>query len=261
MAYEKRLYQILYPNQALVASQYNPNEFARHYSSGSTRYYHGKLLFSSVDIEFRHPYFNIEEELEHVKLHEDGRPKATRFISNYRVLEHIGLNAIGNLYLTTPEGYCLELVKAPIEYPDPEEKLRIFTEISPLRMLVLTQFDFVEFGKNITHPENRKGAPSIIYTQCDFDVDSFLEEFANNPFMIPPIPGLHPSKLREAIMEMKANEYKKTKGLSLDCSFDSFPYKLIRRGFMIASSKEHNFYPMPSGEEIEKKNYKFWKYM
>jgi hypothetical protein len=79
--------------------------------------------------------------------------------------------------------------------------------------------------------------------------------------MHPPIPGLHPSKLRDAIVEMRTQKDKPTKGLRLDSSFDTIPYKLIRHGFMFASQEATKFFPMLSREEIERTNYRFWRAM
>ncbi len=261
MQYDNHLYQILAPNPALVASQLNPEDFAKHYTAGSVRYYAAKVVFAEIDIDFRHPYFKIDEGIAGLVPHEDGRPKATKFISSYRVLEHIDFNAIKRLFLTTPEGYTLELGSAPYTKTHEPGYLRIFAEIAPLRMLVLTNHDFPAFGRAITNPDYAKGAPKQFYTQIELDIDDFLKEFEEHPTMHPPIPGLHPSKLREAVMELR-NEPKKTiKGLRLDSSFDTIPYKRIRHGFMFASQSETLFFPMPSRTEIEETNYRFWRAM
>jgi len=87
MEYKNRLYMVLYPNQSLIASQYDPEMFARHYTSG------------------------IENILKDLKPHSDGRPKATKFIASYRVLEHVELSALGKLYLSTEEGHCIGIEK------------------------------------------------------------------------------------------------------------------------------------------------------
>jgi len=102
MEYKKRLYQILYPNNSLVASQLNPEQFGKHYQVGTSRHYVGKVIFAEVDADFRSDFFNIEEGFADVVPHTDGRPKATKFICSYRVLEHIDLDALKNLYLVTP---------------------------------------------------------------------------------------------------------------------------------------------------------------
>jgi len=259
--YESHLYTILYPNPALVASQYGPMEFARHYSMGSTRHYDGKVIFAELDVAFRHPYFDIETGMQALVPHEDGRPKATKFISTYRVLEHIEFNAIRRLYLTNPDGSCMGLDRAPYEKVHKPDFLRIMAEITPLRMLVLTNFDFHQYGKWITQPNNPKGAPKVLYTQFDLTISDFLKDFEDNPLMNPPLPSLHPSKLRDAILELQTTTLKHTKGLGLDCNLNRKSYGRIRHGFMFASQSEEVFFPFPSLEEIERDNYRFFRGM
>lgn len=261
MEYENHLYQILSPNQALIASQNTPEDFARHYSAGSTRFYEGKVIFAELDIDFRDPYFDIDGALASLQPHEDGRPKATRFISTYRVLEHTDFKAIKQLYLTSSEGYCLALSEAPYDKVHHVGFLRIFAEIAPLRMLVLTSFNFQEFGKYITDPDYRKGVPKLFYTQIELDTEEFLRELERRPTMNAPITGLHPSKLRDAINELKTHPDKNTKGLNLDSSLDQIPYRRLRHGFMFASQDETKFFPMPTLAEIERTNPRFWRTM
>ncbi|MBK1632195.1 hypothetical protein CKO31_15905 [Thiohalocapsa halophila] len=261
MQYDSHLYQILAPNPALVASQLEPEDFAKHYTSGSVRYYAGKVVFAEIDLSYRHPYFKIDEALATLKPHDDGRPKATKFISTYRVLEHIDLEAIQRVILGTPEGYALELQAAPYDKTHEEGFLRIYAEIAPLRMLVMSRLDFPAFGKYVTDPAFPKGAPKQFYTQIELDIEHFLKEFEQRPTMHPPIPGLHPSNLRAAITELRDNPGKDTKGLRLDSGFDNIPYKLIRHGFMFASQETTRFFPMPSHTEIEATNYHFWRAM
>jgi hypothetical protein len=258
MAQQNRLYVILHPTTALIGSQLTPDQLARHYTVGPTRHYRGKVIFAEVDIAFRNPYFRIDAAIVELKPHEDGRPKATKFISCYRVLEHLDLSALKNLYLSSEEGYCLEIESRPYSV-DEQEAESIYAEISPLRMLVLSRLDFVDFGRFITDPDNSIGAPKFLYTQIDLNVAEFMSEYNQNPFMQPPIANLHPSIVRDAVLELRSGRHKSNKGLSLRSNLDNLSYKLIRKGFMFSSGREERFYPMPSLAEIEKKNLKFWK--
>ncbi len=262
MNYVTRLYSILYPNTSLIASQLDPEQFAKHYISGSTRHYDGKMMFAELDPEYRNEYFQIDAAFKEVKPHEDGKPKATKFISCYRVLEHIRLSAIRKLYLTTSEGHCLELAPGAYqENPGESGTLRVYAEIAPLRMLAMARHSFVEFGKYITDPTNPKGAPALFYTQLELSVDEFLSEFDANPMLLSPIPGLHPSKLRDAIVELRNKRSKPLKGISLHSTFEKIPYRTVQGGFMFASKGEHLFFPMPDSHVIENTNYRFWKHM
>ena len=261
MEYQNRLYTILYPNNALIASQMDPEHFAKHYTSGSSRHYSGKVIFAEIDVNYRNDYFCIEEQLKKVRHHSDGRPKATKFISTYRVLENLSIDSFKKLYLTTPEGYVLGLESAPHDAVHEEGSVRVYAEISPMNMLVLSEFNFPEFGTLITDPANPKHAPKQLYTQLDINILEFLEEFEQNPFQQSPIRSIHPSTLRDSFYELKRLVDKHNKGLSLNCSMDEFSYKLIKHGFMIASQDGNRFFPIPPLLDIEKANFKFWRTM
>jgi hypothetical protein len=262
MDYPIRLYVILYPNTSLIASQLGPEQFAKHYISGSTRHYDGKMMFAEINPTYRHPYFRIDEALKEVHPHEDGRPKATKFISCYRVLEHIKLDVLERLYLTTSEGHCLGLDVGSHQESETESgKLRVYAEIAPLRMLALARHSLEEFGHYITDPNNAKGAPVLFYTQLELEVDEFLSDFDANPMLVSPIPGLHPSKLRDAILELRNKRSKPLKGISLHSTFEKIPYRIVQGGFMFASAGATRFFPLPDLHVIENLNYKFWKHM
>lgn len=261
MEYQNRMYQILYPNQGLVLSQLAPEAFARHYLIGSVRHYSGKLVFAEIDINFRHPYFEIEEALTHMVPHEDGAPKHTKFVCSYRVMEHMDFDMIKSLYLSSSEAHILELKPREYDKTHASGFLRTFAEIAPMSMLVMSPYDMVEFGRFITAPRNPKGAPKLFYTQIELNVDEFLANFEKNPFMQAPFPFLHPSKLRDSILQMKIKPEKKTKGLALYCPLDQISFKLIRHGFMFASQEKVRFFPMPSLHEIETSHFKFWQDM
>ncbi|MCF7816614.1 MAG: hypothetical protein K9M54_01930 [Kiritimatiellales bacterium] len=260
MNYENRIYMVLYPNATLIASQLEPEMFARHYTSGSSRHYSGKVVFAEVDAAYRNDFFDIENILKELKPHEDGRPKATKFIASYRVLEHVDLSAIGKLYITTQEGHCLGLERG--EHGSlGEDAIRIYAEIEPMHMLVMSRFNPSDFGAYITDPANHKSAPKQFYTQLNIDIPEFLKEFEQNPFQPSPVASLHPSTIRDGYLEMLSNPDKKSKGMTLDSNLDSISYRLLKHGFTFATKGESIFYPLPSQREIEAKNLKFWRTM
>ena len=45
---EIHLYVIMWPNYALVASNLPPEEFGKHYTLGSSRYFHGQVVFAEI---------------------------------------------------------------------------------------------------------------------------------------------------------------------------------------------------------------------
>lgn len=261
MDYEKRMYMVLYPNQTLIASQYDPEMFARHYTSGSSRHYSGKVIFAEVDVDYRNNFLDIESILDNLTPHKDGRPKATKFIASYRVLEHVELPAIGRLYLSTEEGHCIGIDKGGGCKEHEEGFIRVYAEIAPMHMLVMSRLTPPNFGRYITDPNNRKSAPAQFYTQLDINLVEFIEEFEKNPFKPSPIKSIHPSTIRDGFHELMSLPNKRTKGMALDSSMDNISYRLLRNGFTFASMGECMFYPIPSHSEIESTNFKFWRTM
>ncbi len=260
MEYQKRLYQILYPNNSLVASQLTPEQFGKHFLVGTARHYEGKVIFTEVDANYRHDFFNIDEAMSAVFPHEDGRPKATKFISSYRVLEHIDLNAIKSLYLVTSNGRTLELKQGTHDTPHQPGFIRTYAQICPTTVLSMTKLDATEYARYITDPSHNKWVPKLFFTQIELPVEQFLQDFEESPFMAPPFPFVHPAKLRDSILELKKTD-KESKGISLNSEMEKIPYTKIRHGFWLAQGQKSLFFPMPATETIKKENHQFYKEM
>ena len=261
MSSEQHLYLILHPNHSLIASQLPPEHFIKHYVQGSSRYFEGRLIFAEIDPTWRQPFFDIDGAFADLVPHPDGRPKATKFIKSYRVLEHIDLSALGILYFCNPSGQSVEL-KASDEEPELRgDEMRIMVEINPVRFMVLTRYELGRFAAFITDPKNSKGAPSMFFTQLEFSIEDFMAEFDENPFLSSFVPGIHPARLHEAVLEIKNTPGKYVKGISLDCPIDKISYKMLRHGFMFARGSETKFYPLLPVDEVERSHYSFWKTM
>ncbi len=260
MAYPKRLYQILYPNNSLVASQLTPEQFGKHFLVGTARHYEGKVIFTEVDADYRHDFFNIDEAMAAVFPHEDGRPKATKFISSYRVLEHIDLDAIKSLYLVTSNGRTLELNQGTHDAPHQPGFIRTYAQICPTTVLSMTKLDAPEYARYITDPSHNKWVPKLFFTQIELPVEQFLQDFEESPFMAPPFPFVHPAKLRDSILELEKTD-KESKGISLNSEMEKIPYTKIRHGFWLACDQKSLFFPMPATETIKKENHQFYKEM
>jgi hypothetical protein len=263
MAEDRHLYLVVHPNHSLVASQLDAERFIRHYVRESARYFEGKLLFVELDPDFRDPYFDIEAAYAQLKPHEDGSPKATKFVSSYRVLEHVSLEAMGALYLCDGSGGFVALDPSS-EGPRPEtEELRVILEIDPVRFIVLTRLGLGDYASFATDPSNSKGAPKMLYTELDLSIDDFMRESEEGPYVASAYPGIHPERLRFAVRELRRSQGKDVKGIALNCPFDRVSYKLLRGGFAFADgpSKALKYYPLLPLEEVERRHYKFWKNM
>lgn len=254
---ETRLYVIISPNYALVASQLDPRAFGRHYAIGSSRYFSGTIVFAEIDNSYRNDFFRIDELLKEVKAGPDGRPKRTKFIATYRVLEHIDLQAFRNMYMVSAEGEVLELKQAPYEREHRSGFVRTFQEICPFSSIVLSHMTPPEFGQYITDPQQPKGAPKVAFTQIELNIDEFLEHIETNPFHPSPLPNVHPQKLRDQILEIKGSPDKRTKGVSMESALDKLPFFRLRNGFWIATHGDMIYYPIPDEATLERDAYLF----
>jgi hypothetical protein len=271
MAVERHLYLIVHPNHSLVASQLEPELFIRHYVRDSSRYFEGKLAFVELDPDFRHPYFEIDGAYAQLKPHENGSPKATKFISSYRVLEHVDFDAMGTFYLCDASGGYVALDSASSDAskdglpPRSNDELHVILEIDPVRFIVLTKLSLGEYARFATDSSNAKGAPRMLYTELDISIDDFMRESEENPYVSSFFPGIHPERLRSAIRELRTSPGKDVKGISLYCPLDRISYKLLRGAFVFAggggSRAQVKHYPLLSLDEVEKRFYKFWKNM
>ena len=109
----KRIFIYLY-SPSINVSMLSPEEFGTYYAVGSSKNPGTSHVFE-VDPNYRNPYFHMDEALKRCVPHEDGRPKASIYVSVYRVLEHIDPDALLDLYLTTQDGRTLGL-KASDEF-------------------------------------------------------------------------------------------------------------------------------------------------
>ncbi len=260
MSYQKHLYAIMYPNFALVASQLEPADFGRYYSVGSARYYSGKMIFIEVDSNYRNENLPIDEYLDQTREHPDGSPKMTKFISSYRVLEHLSIESLGALYAATVTGDVLCIQPQKFSPNPSNSRINIIQELNPVQMLVASSYDQAALGKYLTTPGNPRGCPKLFFTQIDLDVDKFLADWKQNPFLAAPIPGVHPQKLATVLEALKADSQARTKSIGIQSIFDRMSYSRISNGFFVVAGDELKFYPMPSQEVLQRDHYSWWKH-
>lgn len=259
--YEKHLYMIVFPINALVASQLEADKFGEHYTTGSAKHFSGKVIFAEIDINYRNDHFDLESYIELTVSHENGEPKKTKFISSYNVLEHIELDAIKTLFLCTSNGKVLSI--SPSEYGAVNKPglLRIYQEITPLDTLVASTKDQREFGKFITTETKSKGAPKICFTQIDFNIQQFLDSNKNKEIFHIDLPSVNPYRFYDCINELKDNPDKLTKTIGLGSLLKEVSYKFLRHGFWFACGNQLKFFPMPSISDLEDKYFYWWKYV
>ena len=117
--------------EALIASMLTPMDFGSYYAVGMEKKSRGRPSILAVDRGFSSDYFPMSEIDSRCVPHPNGEPKHSVYLSVYRVLEHVPLSAIGNLYLATRDGRVMEI--APTKtLPKFPKAFRFYQEICPV---------------------------------------------------------------------------------------------------------------------------------
>ncbi len=246
------LYLSLIP-EALIASMLTPEEFGSYYAVGSKKKTAGQAIFFEIDPDFDSQYFRIKEGVSRCVPHEDGTPKASIYISVYRVLEHVPIDAMGKLYLVTQDGRTLGLEKSEA-IPDLDGGSHLYKEIAPVTPLVGSRLNPLEFYDLIVkNPTSLVTLPAIAFTELR------LGELADNPEMgeIGDLPYSNLDHLREVLKDLKTKPVA-TKMVDR-ASPAPFAYRTVKNGFFIGNQSEIAYYPMPSHQELRENNYRWWR--
>ncbi|MGD8966082.1 MAG: hypothetical protein PVI07_01115 [Anaerolineae bacterium] len=252
MSRDVHLYLSLVP-EALIASMLTPEEFGVYYAVGTAKKARGQAMFFEVDPDFRHDYFRIEEGIRRCVPHEDGRPKASIYISVYRVLEHVALDAIERLYLVTSDGRVLG-VDAGEKLPESTEGLHLYQEIAPVHPLVVSPLGPRQFYELIVRSPNiLLRLPAICFAELRLGKLADDPEHGN----IGDLPYSRIGHLRQCLMELAT----KTVDAKMVNRTEpaTFPYRTIKSGIFVGNEAELKFFPLPPYDELRTKHYRWWR--
>jgi hypothetical protein len=239
--------------ESLVASMLPPERFGAYLAVGTRKRSRGIAVFFDVDPEIETDYFDLKAAEERCVPHPDGQPKHTVYVSIYRVLEHVPLSALGSLWLTTRDGRVLELEpgELPEDYPG---KYHLYQEICPVHPRIASRMDPVQFGKFITEPGKPIWLPKVFFTEMK------LREWNEDPEMDVPrdLPYSQMNHMQDCLLQLKNEPEKQTKTVNRTQQ-QSFRYRCVRNGFFVGDQERVRYYPMPSAETLERKNYEWWR--
>lgn len=246
------LYLSLIP-EALVASMLSPDEFGSYYAVGSQKKSRGQAIFFELDPDYRNEFFEIKEGIKRCIPIEDGSPKQSIYISIYRVLEHVSIDAIQKLYLVTKDGRTLGLDSSD-NFPMGTERLHLYQEIAPVSPLVVSNRNPVEFYKLIVKsPTSLLTLPAICF------VDLRLGELAEDPVYgaVGDLPYRNIDHLRECLVELST---KTALAKMVDRVHSAtFPYRTIKTGIYVGNTDKLLYFPMLSREELRSENYHWFR--
>ena len=246
------LYLSMIP-EALIASMLTPEEFGVYYALGSAKKSRGQAIFFEIDPSFRHDYFRIDEGFRRCVPHDDGTPKRSVYISVYRALEHVDLNAILKLYLVTKDGRTLGLDRHD-ELPEETDGLHLYQEIAPVHPLVASTL-----GPQALYELIVKNPSSLLYLPAICFAELRLGTMAQNPEDAPvgDLPYSNIGHLRQCLVDLRTKQVHTKMVNRVEPA--TFSYRTIKSGLFVGNSEQLLTFPLPSREELRTEHYRWWR--
>jgi len=236
---------------SLIASQLPPIDFGNYLAVGTRKRVRGQAIFCELEIEKME---NLPGDYMSERLvpYEDGEPKRSLFLSIYRVLEQVALEAIKNLYLVTDDGKVLELEQATYK-PSPKDIVHLYQQFNPITTRVASKLTPPEFIQFLTDTSNPVSAPKVFLAELKLGK---LSKDSYAPLLDLPYPN--PDHLRDCLDRLTASKERLTKTVIRQFKGD-LSYRTVKDGFFIGAQDKTIYFPFPSIEDLEHKYYYWWR--
>ena len=246
------LYLSLIP-EALIASMLTPEEFGAYYAVGTEKKSRGQAIFFEIDPEFRSEGFQIEEAIKRCIPHEDGSPKQSIYISVYRVLESIPIEAIKSLYLTTQDGRTLG-IEPSAALPADDDGLHLYREISPVSPLVVSSLGPKDFYELIV-----KNPTSLIKLPAVCFVELRLGDLAQDPVNadVGDLPYTNIEHMRGCLKALRTKAVNTKMVDRLPAG--GVPYRTVKNGFFVGNTEKLLFFQLPDEKTLVDQYYRWWR--
>ena len=251
MAMTIHFYMLCYRFEALVASHLEPEAFGRYMAVGTQKNIRGNVLFFEIDRSLRSEYFRLDDIEQRCAPHIDGSPKRSKYISVYRVLEHLPLSVLGKLYLCTADGRVMGLDPSPYDEKDEGTGPNLYEELCPVFPLVVSALSPASFLKFMTDPKNPVCVPRLFFVDMLLDRDE-------SGMLAGYLPYPDPLHIVDCIRDLERGGDKKTKTVSRSPRLHGF-FRTIRRGFFLGDQTGLLFYAFPDRRYLEVEQAKWWR--
>lgn len=237
--------------ESLVASQLPPVEFGNYLAVGTRKRTRGQAVFFELDPD-KLPDLPRDYMNERLVPYKDGDPKHSVYLSIYRVMEKVPMDAIKSLFLVTDDGRVLE-IKAGKYKPDPADQVHLYQQFNPITTRVASKLTPPEFINFLTDPEKLVSTPRL------FIVELTLGRLAMDSYApIHDLPYPNPDHLRDCLSRLKSSRERLTKTVIRQYKGE-LSYRTIRNGFFIGEMENYLYFPFPGTEDLEDKYYYWWR--
>ena len=241
--------------EALIGSMLAPAAFGAYLSTGTKKRNKGQSMFIEIDFEKAGNVIDKNYLKTRCVAKPDGSPKSSVYLSVYRVLESIPMNAFKSLYLTTENGIVLELEAVRYDKKNEEkDQIHLYQELCPVSPQIASSHTPSEYIKALTDGSLHIKLPKIFFVDMNLgDPDKNLRGGS-----VDYLPERQAEHLRDCIEILKNEENKQMKTVQRTFS-GVLLYRTIRSGFYLGCKDEIIFYPFPSMKELENRNYEFFR--
>jgi hypothetical protein len=249
---KRYIYLSLTP-EALIASMLPPEDFGNYLATGTKKRTRGQAIFFEVDLEAIKDDLPMDYIERRCVPQEGGRPKSSVYLSIYRVLETVPLQALRDLYLTTDDGRVLKLEQGKYE-EDTTDQLHLYQELAPINPRIASTLAPNEFLSQMTGGEEKVSVPKLVFVELR--LNGLATDAENSPVHDLPYPNM--VHLRDCLMILK-NEPGKTKKTIIRFFNRDLLYRTIKNGFFVGDKDNMLYYPFPAQEELENEYYSWWR--
>ena len=246
----KKYYYLVVTPDSLIVSHLDPVDFGNYLAVGAKKQIRGQAIFFEIDpdkTKVHQDYINMK-----LKPYDDGQPKRSVYISIYRALESVPMDAFRDLYLVTDDGHVLALEKKDYVSNKPAN-IHLYQQLMPITTRVASKLSPPDFIRFLTDTMQPVSAPKICF------VDLKLNDLVDNPYApLSNLPYPNPDFLRDCIIKLKDSPGRQTKTV-LRFLRDDISYRTIETGFFIGDKHHYLFYPFPKIEDLEGKYFMWWR--
>jgi hypothetical protein len=244
-------YVLCYRFEALVASHLEPEAFGRYMAVGTRKNTRGNVLFFEIDAPTDHAHFRMDDIEERCAPHLDGSPKRSKYISIYRVLEHLSLSLFKSLYLCTADGRVLGLEPSTYDEKDDVFGPNLYGELCPVSPLVVSALPPTAFLRFMTNPASAISVPKLLFVDMLLDRDE-------TGMLAGYLPYPDPLHLVDCLNDLERGGEKNSKTVARSPRHRGF-FRTIRRGFFLGGQEGLLFFRFPERAELDVQHSHWWR--
>jgi hypothetical protein len=250
---QRYLYFSLTP-EALIASMLPPQEFGNYQAVGSKKRTRGQSMFFEVDVDLVGPHFSMKTMEEKCVPDANGELKKSVYLSIYRVLEHLPIAALKNLYLVTDDGRVLELNKSEYKTNEQVGGLHLYQELCPVVPRIASSLAPADFMKFVTDTSKPISVPKLVFV--DLRLDGLADDPRNG--IAEDLPYKNIAHVRDCLLQVNKDDPKQTKTVIRVFKGDLL-YRTCKNGFFVGDQDTLLYYHLPTQAELQEEYYAWWR--